>query len=107
MEAPDRTKRRACGGAELLASPMWCSTARWIVGTALYHEGGGAAPSAAQKVGAEKGERQLREPPVASVARRDAESPPMWKRGMQLRQTSAAPSCRLAASARPLRTRVD
>mmetsp|Transcript_4100 Transcript_4100/g.9181 ORF Transcript_4100/g.9181 Transcript_4100/m.9181 type:complete len:211 (+) Transcript_4100:2904-3536(+) len=76
----------------------------WIVGTAEYQVGCGSAASAALNFSAEKESRHVTEPPEASVARTDAERPPMWKSGMALRHTSFSEISIVPESSRPFRT---
>eukprot|EP00964_Phaeocystis_antarctica_P069536 scaffold42267_cov66-Phaeocystis_antarctica.AAC.5 len=80
------------------------SPAMWIVGTAEYQVGCGSAASAALNFSAEKESRHVMEPPEASVARTDAERPPMWKSGMALRHTSFSEISIVPESSRPFRT---
>ena len=76
----------------------------WIVGTAEYQVGCGSAASAALNFSGEKESRHVTEPPEASVARTDAERPPMWKSGMALRHTSFSEISIVPDSSKPFRT---
>jgi len=76
----------------------------WMVGTAEYHVGRGLAASASTTPAAVKAGKQEIWPPAARLAKMDPDSPPMWKRGITFRQTSAGPSSKLLPSSTALVT---